>query len=456
MNNIFIKSIDIKELRHLKDIRIDIDEDEKKHLIITGKNGSGKSTLLEAVKDYLKSIEDKWYDNRIKASGEVKRIKQNIAQIENNSSISNDEKVRIINNYEKNLENHMHFIRKYGNWVDLDIFKNELIQNIYRKGEFIFSYFGAKRNSDVIIPKGVDKVKLSEQYKIDTKPAKEFLKYLVDLKTQQSFAITEGEPEEAEKIGSWFKSFESSLKELMNEPNLKLKFDYKNYNFNIIEDNKEPYGFNELSDGYSAVLDIVMDLIMRMEKKASRSYDLEGIVLIDEVETHLHISLQKKIMPFLTSLFPNIQFIVTTHSPFVLNSINDAVIYDLEKKIKVEDLSGYSYEGIVESYFGVDKYSQEIKEKLNRYETLINKENKNDDDLEEMYDLRQYFKTIPKSVSPEFRSKFLELEMIRKSENYKTDDKQIGMNIGPRLLSSIDLINEPIEDSKIRNMEIND
>ena len=147
----------------------------------------------------------------------------------------------------------------YGNWIELDLDKGEIIQNIYNKGEFIFSYFGAKRNSDVIIPKGVDKVNLSEQYKIDTKPAKEFLKYLVDLKTQQSFAITEGEQEDAEKIGSWFKSFENSLQELMNEPDLKLKFDYKNYNFTIIESDKEPYGFNELSDGYSAVLDIVMD-----------------------------------------------------------------------------------------------------------------------------------------------------------------------------------------------------
>lgn len=44
-------------------------------------------------------------------------------------------------------------------------------------------------------------------------------------------------------------------------------------------------------------------------------------------------------MPFLTSFFPNIQFIVSTHSPFVLNSIDNSVIYDLEKDIRVENLS---------------------------------------------------------------------------------------------------------------------
>lgn len=61
-------------------------------------------------------------------------------------------------------------------------------------------------------------------------------------------------------------------------------------------------------------------------------------------------------MPFLIQIFPNIQFIVTTHSPFVLNSINNAVIYDLEKNIRVEGLMDYSYEGIGEGYFEVDNF----------------------------------------------------------------------------------------------------
>lgn len=415
MDNIFIKSIYIKELRHLKDIRIDIDEDEKKHLIITGKNGSGKSTLLESIRDYLKSIEQATYDTRIIAFETIKRIKSNIEQIQNNSQISDDEKVKIINNYEKRIENYMYYIRKHGNWIELDIAKSEIIQNVYNNGELVLSYFGAKRNSNVMTPSGVEKITLSEKYSIDIKPATNFLKYLVDLKTQQSFARNEGEDEEADKIGLWFKNFENSLRKLMNEPELKLKFDYKNYNFTILEGNKEPYGFNELSDGYSAVLDIVMDLIMRMEKKASRAYDLEGIVLIDEVETHLHIGLQKKIMPFLTNLFPNIQFIVTTHSPFVLSSINDAVIYDLEKKIKVEDLSGYSYEGIVESYFDIDQYSSQIKDKINYYSDLINKKDKTEEEIDEMHTLRKYLKNIPQDLSPELYARFLEIEINRRA-----------------------------------------
>lgn len=86
------------------------------------------------------------------------------------------------------------------------------------------------------------------------------------------------------------------------------------------------------------MLDIVLDMMMRMEKKTKRSFDFNvpGIVLVDEIETHLHIELQKAILGLLTTIFPNIQFIVSTHSPFILGSIQDAVIYDLEKNILVE------------------------------------------------------------------------------------------------------------------------
>lgn len=77
-------------------------------------------------------------------------------------------------------------------------------------------------------------------------------------------------------------------------------------------------------------------------------YDIEGIVLIDELETHLHIELQKKIMPFLTEFFPRIQFIVTTHSPYILNSISNAKAYDLERCIEMENLSAYSSDRLAE------------------------------------------------------------------------------------------------------------
>lgn len=410
MNNIFIQSIYIEELRHLKNIQIDIDKNEKKHLIITGKNGSGKTTVLEAIKGYLKSIEDGYYAMRLNAYNEVKKNEELIQFSLNERHLNN------INNLDFELNNQKECRKRYGMNIELEIANSDYLNQAYNNGELVISHFGARRNTTKVqSPKGVEKIELSEKYSIDSKPAINFLKYLVDLKTQQSFARNEGENREADKIGLWFENFENSLRNLIGDSSLKLKFDYRNYTFTIEESNKQPYGFNELSDGYSAVLDIVMDLIMRMEKKASRAYDLEGIVLIDEVETHLHISLQKNIMPFLTSLFPNVQFIVTTHSPFVLNSIENAIIYDLEKQIKVEDLTMYSYEGIVEGYFNIDKYSQEIKSKVDRYAYLVEKRDKTDDEDIETYELRKNLKNIPKDLAPELHGRFLEIEIQRRS-----------------------------------------
>lgn len=59
---------------------------------------------------------------------------------------------------------------------------------------------------------------------------------------------------------------------------------------------RDSFDFNTLSSGYAAVLDIVVDLIIRMESQSDRKFDFSvaGIVLIDEIETHLHLSCSEK------------------------------------------------------------------------------------------------------------------------------------------------------------------
>ena len=146
------------------------------------------------------------------------------------------------------------------------------------------------------------------------------------------------------------------------------------------------------------MLDIVLDIMMRMQHETQRSFDyhLPGIVLIDEIETHLHLELQKTIIPLLTTIFPNIQFIMTSHSPFILNSLKNVVIYDLENHILVEDgLENVPYDGIVEGYFGADKLSNTLKEKFRRYKDLVTKKKLSDDELCEIAELELYLNEIP-------------------------------------------------------------
>ena len=148
-----------------------------------------------------------------------------------------------------------------------------------------------------------------------------------------------------------------------------------------------------------------------MEAHNVKSYDLEGIALIDEIETHWHVDLQKRIMPFLINFFPKIQFIVTTHSPFVLSSVSNATVCDLENKTVITDLSAYSYDALLESYFMTDKYSEVIKNKIAEYEGLSSKENKTMKDIENINSLRDYFAHVPKYLSKELYVKLQQIAL---------------------------------------------
>jgi len=145
--------------------------------------------------------------------------------------------------------------------------------------------------------------------------------------------------------------------------------------------------------------------------------DLEGLVLIDEPEAHLHINLQKQILPKLIEIFPNIQFIVATHSPFVLSSISNAVIFDLEKKIRFEDASLLSYWGLAESYFDVNQYSIKAIELIDEYESLVNEKLEGKElsanKFKRMMQLRTQFENLPSYFSKELSIKFNQIELKR-------------------------------------------
>ncbi|WP_297712165.1 AAA family ATPase [Clostridium sp.] len=414
MNNHFITQIEIEKIKHLNNIKIKLDENKPKHLLLTGKNGSGKTTTLKAIKSNLRSIQ---MGNYIEV---IEVWKKNVLEAKEklNNEINENIRLRLKNDIENNINN-INSCGIYGLNIKYNC-DGKLLNPLYKEGKFILAYYGANRATEVEIPKGVEKITLKDVYNFDENPSGIFLKYLVDLKTQQSFARNEEDMETVNNIDIWFKNFEGAMRTILDDNSIKLKFDYRNYDFKIIQDNREPYSFNELSDGYSSILNIVSDLILRIDKnRAGLSsgyiFDTEGIVLIDELETHLHIELQKSILPFLTQFFPNIQFIVTTHSPFVLNSINNTIIYDLEKNIRLEGLSDYSYEGIVEGYFEVDNYSNELKEKINKYKELAFKTDLNDEDKALRAELRIEIKNSANDLAKELKVEFDEIERKRKT-----------------------------------------
>ncbi|MDR1070719.1 MAG: AAA family ATPase [Gracilibacteraceae bacterium] len=210
---------------------------------------------------------------------------------------------------------------------------------------------------------------------IKEKASKDFLKYFVALDYMRTGAIADGDAELAGKLNKWFDDFQEALREIYDCKELKLQFSRNDLSVRIEMPERESFGLLEMADEYKAFFDIYMELLLRLDVEIGKvEYDMPAIALIDEIEAHLHVELQKRVLPFLTRVFPNVQFIVATHSPFVITSLENAVVFDLEKKEQLENPSIYSYEAIIEGYLDVGQYSNEIKNKFNRYKELCKKE----------------------------------------------------------------------------------
>ena len=370
MERLYITKLTINKVRHLKNISIPLSENQIKHLILTGKNGSGKTSVVEALARYL-------------------------------DKIFTGERENAFRNCQKELD------IKLNN-------KIESIPELADKYHYILAYYDAARVFQAEQPRQIEKVKLQDYYGLTEFPRKEFVKYLLDLKMTEALARNNNKTEKADEIQTWFAKLEQLLKQIFDDKTVELEFDEETFEFHILQHGKEPFDFNTLSSGYQAVLDIILDIIMRMQNQTQRSFDfnLPGIVLIDEIETHLHLELQKNIMPFLTTIFPNIQFIVTSHSPFILNSIRNVVIYDLEKNLLVENgLDNVPYDGIVEGYFGADKLSDALKQKFEKYKTLVKKKCLSDEELNEVAELELYLDDIPDYLALGISTEYQELKL---------------------------------------------
>ena len=117
---------------------------------------------------------------------------------------------------------------------------------------------------------------------------------------------------------------------------------------------KVPLRIEQLSDGYKTSLAMVMDIAARMAEAnphMKNPLETEGIILIDEVDLHIHPSWQEQFLPKLMSVFPNIQFIISTHSPFILQSLH------FGRFISITENYNLSY-----GNFGKDKSIEDIAE----------------------------------------------------------------------------------------------
>ena len=141
----------------------------------------------------------------------------------------------------------------------------------------------------------------------------------------------------------------------------------------VVEKNRKELIVNQLSDGEKCTLALAGDLARRMAIANPHMRDPlqgEAVVLIDEIDLHLHPGWQRSIIPALKETFPNCQFLLSTHSPQILSHLDRNSIWLLERSRsnivakRPEDAYGQEANRILEDLMNVPARPQEIQKKL--------------------------------------------------------------------------------------------
>lgn len=196
-----------------------------------------------------------------------------------------------------------------------------------------------------------------------------------------------------------------------------------------------PITFRNLSDGYRSMLALGIDLLRWLIAAFPDSDTPEncpGVVVIDELDAHLHPAWQQRIGQFLMSKFPRLQFIVATHSPFLAQVSQDTggnvILFEKNKKVSVSTDHGavntWRADQILTDLFGLNSTrSPEMQAKLREYVILEGQKRARKLTIEEEEKYKQlefFFATIPPSIEdPQERAI---AENLRRAVDARSDE----------------------------------
>ncbi len=332
----YIRKITIEKHRSIERLDVDLTPTAGagrtfRHLILTGPNGSGKSSALELIYQAL--------PNPMRPSPQQR---------------------------------------------DCEV---ELDEPIRDHRGLIVAFFTAQRKLAMQDISGPSKIEWCRILKRESSAAAHTAQYLVNRKVEQSFARDDGDHAGVTAIETWFSELQGHLAHLFEDPGLSLQFDRKTFSVRLRYSDGREVSFAQLAQGHAAALDIFFELLIQSQahREEYEAQQLAGIVLIDEIETHLHLRLQELILPFLTEIFPTFQFIVATHSPAVIASVTDAVVYDLGTREATDsaDLQGVRYGTLMTAHFGISSdMDLDSTEKLQRLRQLTANQRSADEEQE--------------------------------------------------------------------------
>jgi predicted ATP-binding protein involved in virulence len=321
-----INEIELQNIRALKDQKIYF---EKGVNIIIGENGTGKTTLLKVI---ALSLCQKYMAASIYLDSKelFKRAtkKKSFSKIKFVNNIAKDEVV-----CEADFDNYNTiFKKKNSDHLSRQDANQEVLLSVC-------GVFGAQRNSSTEL--------LQEDVSIEMAPM-EFLKPLFGdpknfLNPVFAFNLFKDYYKKYDQLQIQFEKIQSDLLAYLRMPKgarfevVKVKHhdEKKKEDELAIITEKGNILFNDLSDGQKNILLIVFSIFygVCLQVPAIKNTSLAGgVVLIDEIENHLHPNMERRILKFLTKCFPKLQFIVTTHSPNIIMGMDEANVISLHRK----------------------------------------------------------------------------------------------------------------------------
>lgn len=368
-----IQSVQLENFRGFNNLKLQFFEDLN---VIIGENGSGKSSVLDAIAILLSHFIVEINES----SMEIKLTDEDIKNETNQTKISID--------VSKN--------RTQARWyVSKSLGKKENEDKNSNKKETIRSLF---RNDNNVLP-------LIVYYRVNrvadvNKSFQEKLKPLLLDSPLQIYEESLNTKTNFREFFDWFKEREDYENEQRLDNNEAWRdaqleavrraimeqtgfFDLRMRRNPLrleVSKGTQRLNVNQLSDGEKCMLAMVGDLARRFSianPVMQNPLEGRGIVLIDEVELHLHPAWQRQIIPGLRKTFPNCQFIVTTHSPQVISHVEPEKIFILRQSgngvtvSKAEEAYGKNTDRILEDLMGVPARPTEIANQLDEVFRLI-------------------------------------------------------------------------------------
>lgn len=426
----YLKKLVYKNVGPLEDVIIDVpfnDDGSPKPMIIVGKNGSGKSTLLS-------NIVDSFYEMAGKAFNDVRYTNSNNTY-QYYKIISSDH-IKIGKKYLYSYieyDDSIEYLFKCGefsfevlhselsscspnlNWGNQTNYKNitaneKQVKEIF--GSNIFCFFGADRyekpswiGDKYYIDDMTTQLSVNTKYNgqipnpITVKNVAELsLQWLLDLIVDSRTDIQNNNGQlvsahidirELLLLGSARDQVEKILSTIIKK-DVYFGLNFRNSGrsrFNIRLKNTNQIiipTLDSLSTGEIALFNIFSTIIRYADRlninNSIHFDDISGIVIIDEIELHLHSSLQRDVLPTLIKLFPKVQFIITTHSPLFLLGMREQFgdngfdIVDLPSGDKINTEAFSEFQNAFEYMMNTQRYQNEVNEAIknaNKSKTLI-------------------------------------------------------------------------------------